>query len=87
MAAESSCVAPPTHARPADPISLPGVTDPADDAALLERLNADLDGVEVALGRLDTGEYGRCEVCGAEIEADRLEARPVEARCAAHRPV
>jgi RNA polymerase-binding transcription factor DksA len=62
------------------------VTDPAEDAARLERLIADLDGVEAALARLDTGEYGRCEVCGADIGTERLEAHPVEARCAAHRP-
>jgi DnaK suppressor protein len=33
--------------------------------------------VEAALGRLDDGSYGTCEVCGRAIPRARLEARPV----------
>ena len=32
--------------------------------------------VQEALDRLDEGSYGRCAVCGAEIDDERLEARP-----------
>ena len=39
---------------------------------------ADLDG---ALQRLDEGHYGRCEICRAEIGAERLEARPAARTC------
>ena len=32
--------------------------------------------VQDALDRLDDGSYGRCAVCGREIDDERLEARP-----------
>ena len=34
-----------------------------------------------ALERLAAGEYGRCEVCGAAIPAERLEIRPATSMC------
>ena len=40
--------------------------------------------VEAALARLDRGEYGRCAVCGAEIDDERLEIRPETDRCRDH---
>ena len=57
-----------------------------DDAERRDRLagvEADLDGVERALARLDAGTYGECEVCGEPIGA-RLAADPVARRCLAH---
>jgi DnaK suppressor protein len=39
--------------------------------------------VEAALGRLDDGSYGTCEVCGEAIVPDRLEARPTARTCVA----
>jgi RNA polymerase-binding transcription factor DksA len=61
------------------------VSDPTEDAALLDRLHGELDEVEAALARLDTGEFGRCDVCGSLIETDYLASRPIATRCAAHR--
>lgn len=40
--------------------------------------------VEAALARLDRGEYGRCAVCGTEIDDERLEIRPETDRCREH---
>ncbi|MBC3191201.1 TraR/DksA C4-type zinc finger protein [Pseudonocardia sp. C8] len=40
--------------------------------------------VRAALSRLDRGEYGRCAVCGAEIDDERLEIRPETDRCREH---
>ena len=40
--------------------------------------------VQDALGRLDGGTYGRCEVCGKEIDDERLEARPEVSTCREH---
>lgn len=40
--------------------------------------------VQDALGRLDDGSYGRCAVCGAAIDDERLEARPEAATCREH---
>ena len=37
--------------------------------------------VELALGRLADGEYGKCVDCGKEIPAARLEAIPEAIRC------
>ena len=37
--------------------------------------------VEKALARLESGEYGRCEVCGKEIPEERLEAVPWATLC------
>lgn len=40
--------------------------------------------VQEAIGRLDEGTYGRCAVCGAEIDDERLEARPEATTCREH---
>ena len=38
---------------------------------------------EIALYRMDTGEYGRCRRCGTTIPLERLEILPSVARCMA----
>ncbi len=40
-----------------------------------------LDEVEQALARLDDGTYGRCEVCGATIDDERLAELPIVRTC------
>jgi RNA polymerase-binding transcription factor DksA len=50
----------------------------------LDGAEADVEAVERALGRLDEGTYGTCEVCGAPIGADRLAAEPATRTCAEH---
>jgi DnaK suppressor protein len=40
--------------------------------------------VDRALEKIAAGSYGRCDVCGAEIAAGRLEARPWATRCIDH---
>ncbi len=42
---------------------------------------ASLAEVDHALVKLDDGTYGRCDECGVEIPAARLEARPATASC------
>jgi DnaK suppressor protein len=37
--------------------------------------------IDRALQRLDTGEYGTCEVCGGVIPETRLEVRPAAGAC------
>ena len=49
--------------------------------ALAQQARTHLDEVEAALVRVDDGTYGRCERCGAEIAAARLEARPTARTC------
>jgi DnaK suppressor protein len=40
--------------------------------------------VERAQAKIVEGSYGRCDVCGDEILAARLEARPWATRCLTH---
>ena len=40
------------------------------------RLKAEIEAVDRALVRIETGAYGRCQVCGQEIGAARLDAVP-----------
>lgn len=71
--------------------------DPAEDAevasgietyennkGILSQLEAQLNNVKAALGRIEAGTYGKCEVCGEMIEEDRLEANPSATTCKAH---
>jgi RNA polymerase-binding transcription factor DksA len=51
---------------------------------LAGQLQESLDEVALALGRLEDGSYGRCEVCGETIEPARLEAMPATRFCIKH---
>jgi len=50
-------------------------------AAIVEITSRTLQDVESALERLESGTYGRCSDCGAEIRAARLRAMPSAERC------
>ena len=54
------------------------------DFSLLEQLEAEISDLDAALRKVDEGTYGRCEVCGKEIEPERLEARPGTRTCREH---
>jgi len=49
--------------------------------ALENHLRGLLSNVEDALLKFDTGAYGKCERCGREINAERLEALPYASLC------
>jgi RNA polymerase-binding transcription factor DksA len=51
---------------------------------LASTLSDQLADVERALGKMDEGSYGRCEVCGEEIAGPRLEAMPATRYCINH---
>jgi hypothetical protein len=70
--------APPAPAPAPAPGSWPN------DLLLLERADATLSAVELALRRFDDGSYGKCEVCGVALSDDELEAAPALARCPQH---
>ncbi|WP_372862453.1 TraR/DksA family transcriptional regulator [Psychrobacter sp.] len=40
--------------------------------------------VENALSRIEDGTYGKCEVCGEQIEEQRLQALPYATLCMEH---
>lgn len=51
------------------------------DEGLEEDARDQLRQIEKALARLESGEYGRCEICGKEIPLERLEAVPWTTLC------
>jgi RNA polymerase-binding protein DksA len=51
------------------------------EVGLEESAQHTLEEVEAALGRIDAGTYGVCEVCGKPIGADRLSAIPWARLC------
>jgi DnaK suppressor protein len=53
-------------------------------ATLDEREQKEIQAINRALARMDLGEYGSCEVCGKEIEVERLEAIPWTSACSTH---
>jgi RNA polymerase-binding transcription factor DksA len=54
------------------------------DFSLLEQLEAEIGDLDAALRKIDDGTYGTCEVCGKEIEPERLEAMPGTRTCIDH---
>jgi RNA polymerase-binding transcription factor DksA len=56
----------------------------SENNAILTDLELRYTDVKDALARIEDGTYGTCEVCGAEIEADRLDASPSARTCKAH---
>lgn len=50
-------------------------------AALLAQSREHLAELDRALERLERGDYGRCETCGAPIPVERLEVRPAASTC------
>jgi DnaK suppressor protein len=51
------------------------------DLSLVDNVNDLIEKVQHALTRIDDGSYGRCEVCGNPIEAERLDALPYTTLC------
>lgn len=51
------------------------------DEGLEEDAREQLRQIETALARIESGEYGTCEVCGKEIPVERLEAMPSATLC------
>lgn len=79
--------------QPVDPVSDTGglASDQADDADMVfeaERNQAVANNAQVMLGqiqaaldRLDSGAYGKCVICGKDIDPKRLEALPWATLC------
>jgi RNA polymerase-binding transcription factor DksA len=51
------------------------------NVSLLEQVENELEEIETAFGRLERGEYGRCQACGRPIGDERLEAMPATRFC------
>jgi RNA polymerase-binding transcription factor len=51
------------------------------DFSSCERQRKILHEIDLALARIETGEYGYCEITGEEIGLKRLEVQPFATRC------
>ena len=67
----------PTHAADRDSEGLER------DIAMEANREQMLEAIDVALGRVADGRYGRCEDCGADISTTRLDALPFASCCVA----
>jgi DnaK suppressor protein len=53
----------------------------SDSLEIATKLSETLEEVESALRRIDDGTYGKCAICGRQIEPARLEAVPWTPNC------
>ena len=60
------------------------VEDWNERAALVATLESRYNSIKGALARIASNTFGECEVCGAAIEPNRLEANPIARTCIAH---
>lgn len=55
-----------------------------DNAAIMNTLETRYNDIKSGLDKLKHGSYGLCQVCGEEIETERLEANPSARTCKKH---
>jgi RNA polymerase-binding transcription factor DksA len=55
-----------------------------DNKGILDSLEKQLSDINSALGKIDGGTYGICEISGEQIERERLEANPAARTCMKH---
>jgi RNA polymerase-binding transcription factor DksA len=60
------------------------ITHFEDNTAILKDLEIRYNDVLAAIGRIDAGTYGICEVSQESIEEERLNADPAARTCKAH---
>ncbi len=60
------------------------ITEYESNTAILKQLETELFEVNGALDRIEKGTFGTCEVCGSEIEENRLNANPSARTCIEH---
>ena len=60
------------------------ISNYSDNVAILERLETRFHNVKAALDRIEEGTYGTCEVCGEQIEKERLDANVAAITCTEH---
>ena len=55
-----------------------------DNTAIMKTLEERYNDINSALDKIEHKTYGTCQVCGKEIEEDRLEANPSARTCKEH---
>lgn len=56
------------------------------DIALNEHNRNELEDIDRALSAIEKGSYGKCEICGKDIDPERLKALPTTTFCLEHSP-
>lgn len=65
-------------------ITADSIEDYEENIAITNTLEKRLQEVNIALSNIESGNYGKCEVCEKDIEEDRLEANPAARTCKEH---
>ena len=60
------------------------ITDYENNVGISKQLESRLSEVNMALGKIESNTYGKCEVAGELIEEDRLNANPAARTCKKH---
>ena len=58
--------------------------DWAERRGTLDVFETRFNNIKRALGKIEAGTFGTCELCGEAIEEDRLEANPAARTCKTH---
>lgn len=61
-----------------------GIEEYEGRTAIMKQLETRYNEIKDALERITNGSYGKCSVCGKDIEEDRLEANPAATTCKEH---
>lgn len=57
------------------------VSDMIEDDSTLNTLEDEINQIDKALNRIESGDYGKCSKCGKPIEEKRLEVNPSATYC------
>ena len=60
------------------------IEDYEDNVAIVNTLEVRYQDLKSALDKIEHGTYGLCQVCGEEIDAERLEVNPGAPTCRKH---
>ena len=60
------------------------IEDYSENNAIVNTLEVRYNAIKKSLKDIENDAYGICEVCGKEIEPDRLEANPAAGNCKLH---
>ena len=67
-----------------DNVLADNISDYESNNAVVNELEPRLKDVNIALEKITNNTYGKCEVCGNDIDAERLNANPAARTCREH---